>query len=121
MRSNNKPRIFFSMALLMMFAMAMNAATIPAGTRVTVRMGQSLSSESAQPGQSFDATLANDVVVDGNTVAKAGAPVKGKVTSVKSSGRLKTPGAITVRLTSIDVNAVSTSSYGVKGKGHMKS
>ena len=34
---------------------------------------------------------------------------------------MKTPGTISIRLTSIDGNAVSSSAYGVKGKSHTKS
>jgi hypothetical protein len=84
-------------------------------------MGQSMSSESAHAGQTFEATLAHDLVVNGNTIAKAGAPVRGKVTSAKSSGRLHAPGVLTVRLTSVDGNPVTSSAYGVKGKSHTKS
>lgn len=121
MKMKAASRVLGILTLILLLAAMASAATIPTGTRVTVRMGQSMSSETAQAGQSFDATLARDIVVNGNTIAKAGAPVKGRVTSAKSSGRLKTPGAITVRLTSIDGTPVSTSAYGVKGKGHMKS
>jgi hypothetical protein len=65
-------------------------------------------------------------VVDGKTVAKAGAPAKGKVTYAKSSGRLHAPGQVTVRLTSIQLGdgktlPVSTSGFRAKGKSHTKS
>ena len=55
MRLNNTSRALVAIGLLMTLTIFASAATIPAGTRVTVRMGQSLSSESAQPGkiQSF--------------------------------------------------------------------
>ena len=121
MKTKVATRVLANMAALLIFTSVVSAATIPSGTRVTVRMGQSLSSESARAGQSFDATLAKDLVVDGNTIAKAGAPVKGKVTYANTGGRLKTPGTISIRLTSIDGNAVSSSAYGVKGKSHTKS
>jgi hypothetical protein len=114
-------RVLSVVALMMIFTAMVSAATIPAGTRVTVRIGQSLSSATNHSGDTFAATVAKDVVVDGNTVVKAGAPAKGRVTSANTGGRLKTPGSITIRLISIDGNAVSTSAYGVKGKGHTKS
>src|SRR5215467_10330890 len=86
-------RKFAAMTALVCLALAVNAAAqIPAGTGVKVRLGSTISSGSAQAGQAFVGTLASDVVVGGKTVAKAGNPVKGKVTSAKSSGRLHAPG-----------------------------
>jgi len=100
------------------------AQTIPSGTRITVRMGSSVSSASAAAGQKFDGTLAANLVVDGKTLARAGAPVRGKVTYAKSSGRLHDPGELTLRLTSVQVDGkmvpVSTSAYHAKGKSHTK-
>ena len=99
--------------------------TIPAGTRITVRSAQELSSGTAKVGERFDASLTHALVVHGKTLAKAGAPVRGKVTLAKSSGRLHAPGQISVRLTSIQVEGkmvpVSTGSYHVQGKSHTKS
>ena len=94
---------------------------IPAGSRITVRTGSEISSGTAKTGQTFDATLARDVVSGGKTVAKAGSPVKGKVTLAKSSGRLHAPGQLTLRLTSVAGIPVSTSSYHTQGKSHTKS
>ncbi len=100
---------------------AFAAAQIPAGTRVDVRLGSSVSSGTAQAGQAFDGTVARDVVVNGKTVAKAGDPVKGKITYAKSSGRLHAPGVLTLRLTQVGGASVSSSAYSRKGKSHKKS
>jgi len=101
------------------------AQTIPAGTPVTVRIGSALSSGTAQAGQTFEGSLAKNLVVGGKTIAPAGSPVRGKVTHAKSSGRLHAPGELSIRLTSIRANGrsitVSSSAYRVKGKGHTKS
>ncbi len=111
--------------LMMLMALAASAQTIPAGTRLTVRVGSEISSGTAKAGDRFDATLARPLVVNGKTLARTGAPVRGKVTSAKSSGRLHAPGELTLRLTSVQVNGrmvpVATSSYSAKGKGHTKS
>jgi hypothetical protein len=107
---------------MLAFALTASAATtIPAGTKVTVRLGQAISSETAHTGDTWEGTLANDVVVNGQTIAKAGDPVKGKVTYAKSSGRLKTPGQVTIRLTSVNGTTVTSSAVGAKGKSHTKS
>ena len=108
-------------ALLLCSALLLNAAGIPAGTHVTVRLGSTISSGSAHAGETWNGTLAKDVVVNGHAVAKAGESVTGKVTSAKSSGRLHAPGQLTLRLTSINGQAVSSSAYYRKGKSHTKS
>jgi hypothetical protein len=101
------------------------AQTIPAGTHISVRVGQELSSGTAKVGDRFDATLARDLVVGGKTVARAGSAARGKVTLAKSSGRLHAPGQISVRLTSIQAEGktitLSTGSYHLEGKSHTKS
>ena len=112
-------------SLIMLLAALAAAQTIPAETRLTVRTVSEISSGTAKVGDHFDATLTRALVVDGNTVAKAGAPVKGKVTYVKTSGRLHEPGELTLRLTSVQVNgkmtSISTVGYHAKGKSHTKS
>jgi hypothetical protein len=111
-------------SILLLLAIAAAAETIPAGTRLTVRMGSQISSGSARSGQTFDATLARDLVVNGKTLAKAGAPARGKVTFAKSSGRLHAPGQLSLRLTSVEANGkmvpISTRAFYAKGKSHTK-
>lgn len=110
--------------LLLLAAMA-TAQTIPAGAKLTVRVGSEITSGTAKVGDRFDATLAQPLVVSGKTLAKAGAPARGKVTFVKSSGRLHEPGQLTLRLTSVQVSgkmvAISSGPYHVEGKSHTKS
>src|SRR5205807_10175738 len=62
--------VVFAM-LLLCSALLVSAATIPAGTRVTVRSGSELSSGTAHSGQTWEGSLAKDVVVNGQTVAHA--------------------------------------------------
>jgi len=57
--------------VLLLLTLAAAAQTIPSGTKLTVRMGSGISSGRAQSGQSFDAALARDLVVNGKTLAKA--------------------------------------------------
>jgi hypothetical protein len=107
--------------LLLCSTLLVHAASIPAGTRVTVRLGSQISSGSAHAGDTWRGTLARAVVVNGATVARAGDEVTGKVTSAKSSGRLHAPGQLALRLTSINGQPVSSSGYFRKGKSHTKS
>lgn len=112
-------------SVLTLMALAAAAQTIPAGTRLTVRVGSEISSGTAKAGDRFDATLARPLVVNGKTLARTGATVRGKVTSAKSSGRLHAPGELTLRLTGVQVNGrmvpIATQAYFAKGKGHTKS
>jgi hypothetical protein len=103
-----------------------SAQSVPAGTRITVRTDSQINSGNAHVGQSFRSNLAKDLIVNGKTIARAGAPAKGKVTYAKKSGRLHEPGQITVRLTSIQLTngktlPLSTSGFHIKGKSHTKS
>jgi hypothetical protein len=109
--------------LLSLAAVAM-ADTVPSGTRLTVRLDSQINSHTAKAGQTFHANLARGLVVNGKTIAPAGAPVKGKVTYAKSSGRLHDPGELTLRLTAVEINGnripISTTAYHAKGKSHTK-
>jgi hypothetical protein len=112
-------------SLIMLVALAAGAQTIPAGTTLSVRVGSEISSGTAKAGDRFDASLSRPLVVNGKTLARTGAAVRGKVTSVKSSGRLHAPGELTLRLTSVEVNRrmvpIATHGHTIKGKGHTKS
>jgi hypothetical protein len=82
-------------------AASLNAATIPAGTTLTVSTVSLISSQTI-PGRSFEAKMAQDVSVKGNVVLKAGTKAFGKVTSSRANPRKSGP--LTVELDSIDLN-----------------
>ncbi len=110
------------MSLLLVCCVAMTAAAkIPNGTHVMVRVGNTLSSGSAHKGEVWEGTLTRDIVAHGRTVARAGDPVKGKVSYVKPSGRLHAPGEISIRLISIKGETVYSSRVSRKGASHTKS
>ncbi len=110
------------LALLLMLAASLaSAETIPAGSHATVRLNTSLSSATAHTGEAWSGTLTHDIVEHGKVVVRAGAPVKGKVTYVNRSGRLHKPGALTLRLSSINGETVYSSRVSRQGKSHTKS
>lgn len=96
---------------------------VPAGTVITVRLGQSVGSKISQPGQSFSATLANPVEIDGKVVIPDGASATGTVVDAKPLGRFKGGAALELRLSSIQIHGtdhpVETSALvrSAKGKG----
>ena len=61
--------------------------TVPAGTSVSVQLPAELSTKTAQVGQRFTANLTSDLVVNGVTVARAGAPVQGSISEVISGSK----------------------------------
>ena len=95
--------------LVTLMALAASAQTIPAGTRLTVRVGSEISSGTAKAGDRFDATLARPLVVRGKTLARTGAPARGKVTSRFGPGESSLFGADMTRRSSRLVMAHATS------------
>lgn len=99
---------------------------VPAGTALTVRLGEDLGSSINTAGQSFSATLDRDVVVDGQTVIAAGASVTGKVVSARPAGALAGEANLQLKLISVRVDsgklrlATSVRSFGPKIKGKNK-
>ncbi len=104
-------------------AAATKAVVVPAGTVLTVRLGEAVGSKISQPGQSFSATLATPVELEGKAVIPSGASASGTVVDAKPLGRFKGGARLQLKLTSINVNgtdhAVETSSVvrAAKGKG----
>jgi hypothetical protein len=80
------------------------ALVVPAGTVLTVRLGQAVGSKISTSGQTFAATLASPVTVGGNTVSPAGANASGIVVSAKPLGKFKGAASLQLKLTSINVN-----------------
>jgi len=90
-------------------ARAAKVVVVPAGTTLTVRLGEALGSKISSPGQSFTATLVAPVAVGGDTVIPAGAEARGTVTDAKALGRFKGGAVLQIKLNSIKVNGVEHS------------
>ena len=114
-------RISVPVLLLFLCVTFASAERFPNGTRVTARIGQSLSSAHAHRGEVWQGILTRDVMVHGKRVARAGDPVRGQVTYVKPSGRLHAPGEISIRLISINGTRAYSSRISRKGDSHSRS
>lgn len=75
--------------------------TIPAGTFLTVRLNQALSSDRNHQGDGFSATLAKPLVVDGWVVADRGQTIAGRVSDAKKAGRIEGTSSLGVELTDL--------------------
>ena len=97
--------------------------TLPAGTELRVRLDQDLGSKISQTGDNFPATVADDVMVNGQVVIPRGARADGTVIDAKPLGKFKGGAYLSVRLERVHTNwdsyPVSTSSIerAEKGKG----
>jgi hypothetical protein len=74
---------------------------IPAGTRIQVRLGQTISSKTAQAGDPFSGTLVSAVRVNEETIIRAGAQASGVVTEARNQGKIKGAGVLALRLDSL--------------------
>jgi hypothetical protein len=82
--------------------------TIPAGTPLVVRLGDTLSSKSSAAGQGFSATIARPVVVGGKTVIEQGTAARGTVVDAKAMGHFKGGALLEVRLNAVTINGKDT-------------
>ncbi len=96
---------------------------VSAGTVLVIRTAQALGSKTSQAGQTFGATLAQPVTVEGRTALPGGSQVSGTVVTAKAKGKVKGEGQLDLKLTSISVGGQSypihtiVLSSTVKGKG----
>jgi len=95
--------------------------TINPGTTIPIRITQTLDSATTQQGETFNGTIAADIVTDGIVVIRQGTPVTGRVVAVQEAAHYKGSSLLTIELTSINRRGekltVNTDPYSVKGKG----
>lgn len=96
---------------------------LPEGTELRVRLDEDLGSKISQPGDSFTATVSDDVRENGTVVIAKGARADGTVVDAKPLGKFAGGARLEVRLDRVHSNwgsyPVSTSSIAraEKGKG----
>jgi len=97
--------------------------TLPAGTNISVRLDQDLGSKISRTGDSFTATVAHPVTVNGKTVIPQDAQAEGAVIDAKPLGRFKGGALLELRLERVTTKwgsypvQSSTISHVEKGKG----
>jgi hypothetical protein len=75
--------------------------TLPAGTWISVRTDQVLSSDHNQPGDAFSVTLAQPLVANGIVVARRGQIMAGRVVDAVKAGRVKGTSRLSLELTHV--------------------
>jgi hypothetical protein len=98
--------------------------TVPELTPIHVTLDQAVASNQSHPGDHFDATVSEPVIVDGKTVIPQGAHADGVVVDAKPSGRLMGRARLQLALQSVDVSGqaydVRTTSSPRIGGDHKK-
>jgi hypothetical protein len=95
--------------------------TVPAGTRILIRMVDSIDSSKQKTGYRFTATLETNLQVENTVVAPRGTTLYGRLAAASSAGKMSGSSELTLELTDILINGTAypllTSTYEVKGKG----
>jgi len=98
--------------------------TVPAGTRILVRMIDSVDSSKQQAGYRFTASLETNLQADDAVVAPRGTTVYGRLANAESAGRMSGGSNLTLELTDIVINGTAhpllTSTYEVRAEGKGK-
>jgi len=103
--------------------MTSKSLTVPEGTVITVRLGNTISSKGSRSGDTFTASVAEPVMVEGKTAIPQGAAATGTVAEAIPLGRFKGGARLSITLESVTVNGakynIQTSSVAraMKGKG----
>lgn len=77
--------------------------TVPKGTAITATVGQTLASDKSHTGDTFVASLAEPIKVDGKTVLPKGAHIKGRVVEVRKHELKVTLASVVVHGKSYDL------------------
>ena len=95
-------------------------ATVPAGTRISVRTIDAIDSTQNQVGDRFEASLGQAISVDGNEIVSRDAGVYGRLAQSKESGAFTGRSDLRLELTALVVNGqtvpIMTGEYELIGK-----
>jgi len=119
-----KAKLFATTVLLGLAAASaapQNRVTVPAGTRVLVRMVDSIDTTKQKVGYRFTASLETNLQVGNRVVAPRGTTVYGQLESASSAGRMSGSSELTLQLTDIVINGTAhpllTNDYSIRGSG----
>jgi hypothetical protein len=86
-------------------SIAQNAGmVIPQGTPLTVRMIDSVDSQTARMGDQFRASIEDPVLVNGQTIIPRGADVNVRLVDDKQSGKIQGRTILTLAITTLNIN-----------------
>jgi len=131
MHLTKKHYLIIGVAIVLAAALTLSAATLrdssypvtlPEHTAIRVTLDQALATNQSRPGDHFDATVSEPVVVDGKIAIPQGAHAEGLVVDSRQSGRLKGRARLQLALQTVAVNGqeydVRTDSHPRIGRDH---
>jgi hypothetical protein len=102
----------------------LESLTVPPDTQIHVILNQGVASDQSRPGDHFESTVSQSVLIDGKTVIPQGAYAEGVVVDAQHSGRLTGRARLQLALETVTVNGqnydVRTSSSWRVGGNHKK-
>jgi len=94
---------------------ANTAWTIPTGSKVVIRMIDTINSETSKVGETFVATLDEAIVLEGVEVIPRNSDIRGRIANVNEAGRVAGKAELGLELTQVIVNgipySITTSEY----------
>jgi hypothetical protein len=104
-------------------AVAASQTNVPSGTVIVTQFAETASTETRSVGDVIRMTVSFDVIIGGNVVIKAGAPVQATVNQIKKPGSVGAPGEISVEVRSVqavDGQMVRVVPHAAAGEGENK-
>ncbi len=133
MHLTKRSYILLGSSLVLVAALIWGAAThasspvpvmVPKQTPIHVTLNQTLASNRNKPGQHFEATVSEPVMLDGKAVIPRGAKVEGRIVDAHPSGRLMGRARLRMALDAVQVDGqtydIRTASYAREGSAHKK-
>jgi hypothetical protein len=78
--------------------------TVPEQTAIHVTLDQALASNQSRPGDHFEATVAEPIVIDEKTIIPEGAHAEGLVVDARPSGRLRGRARLQLALETVEIS-----------------
>jgi hypothetical protein len=105
-------------------AQSKKKVTVPAGTRILIRMIDSIDTNKQKTGNHFTASLETNIQAEDVVVAPRGSMVYGRLVQASSAGKMSGSSQLTLELTDVVINGTAypllTTTYEIKGKGEGK-
>ena len=133
MHLTKRSYILLGSSLVLVGALIWGAATyasspapmmVPKQTPIHITLNQTLASNRSKPGQHFEATVSEPVMLDGKAVIPRGAKVEGRIVDAHPSGRLMGRARLRMALDAVQVDGqtydIRTASYAREGSAHKK-
>lgn len=95
--------------------------SVPAGTRILIRLSETLSSASQRAGARFTARLETNLMAQGVVAAPRGTVVHGQIVAAESAGKMAGGSQLALELTDIVIkdtaHPIMTDTYQMQGQG----